>query len=315
MNVRLRKAHARQETHRPDALIEGIVCAPILPGSVSSPGAPRQSIVATRKDAPTIRPSSWGQVQLAPGASVTENTKETSLACSQRDMNAQSSVGLRQSLLKTWVKMHNARFGYETEGDGSPRPFPLTVFSLHAVGAMLKQGGYGNASNFYSRAKEHIALGHPWSEQLQLTVRKANASVTTACQSAPLDLTAVWASDVSWCLELPGLQLFIVSGSSFCAREIEASRARRKHVTIDLERNQVSWNLPFAKTDTTGLGKVRTWGCVCAPFGNKPCAFHTQRTLRALGQQVRGPAAWNRVAAVSNGHRGHGGETEGRSVD
>ena len=144
--------------------------------------------------------------------SVTENSKETTLAHFRRDMHAQSSVGPRQSLLKTWIALHNAWFGQEDCEDGAPRPFPLTVFSLHVVGAMLKQGGYRSVANYYSRAKEeHIARGHPWSELLQMTVRKATSSITRgigpACQSSPLDLAAVWSCDVPWCPDAPGLPL------------------------------------------------------------------------------------------------------------
>ena len=133
---------------------------------------PSQSVIACRKDALTIRPSSRGQKRLALGTSVTEDSKETTLEYFRRDMHAQSSDGPRQSLLKTWLAIHNAWFGFEGEGDGAPRPFPLSVFSLHAVGAVLKQGDYRSAANYYSRAKEeHIAHGH-------LAVRKVTASVT-----------------------------------------------------------------------------------------------------------------------------------------
>ena len=124
--------------------------------------------------------------------------------------------------------------------------------------------------------------GHPWSEQLQLSVRKATASVTRgigpARQSAPLDLASVWACDIPWRQDSPDLPLggkfLVVACSFFCTREIEASLALRQHVSIDSSRNLVSWNLPCSKTDPSAVGKVRTWERVCGPVGNKPCAFH-----------------------------------------
>ena len=109
-------------------------------------------------------------------------------------------------------------------------PFPLTVLKLHAVGAMLKAGGYRSPANYFSRAKEeHVVQGFQWSDALHLAVRKATMSITRgigpARQSAPINVVDVWNLDMPWerpaaCMPLGG-KLLLVAGAFFCTREIE----------------------------------------------------------------------------------------------
>ena len=57
-------------------------------------------------------------------------------------------------------------------------PFPLPVLSIYATGAILRDGGCRSAGNYCSRAEEHVARQHPWTDQLHLAVRKSVAGVT-----------------------------------------------------------------------------------------------------------------------------------------
>ena len=80
-------------------------------------------------------------------------------------------------------------------------PFPLTVLKLHAVGAMLKAGGYRSPANHFSRAKEeHVSQGFHWSDALHFVVRKATMSITRgiapARQSALINVADVWKLDM-----------------------------------------------------------------------------------------------------------------------
>ena len=162
-------------------------------------------------------------------------------------------------------------------------PFPLTVLKLHAVGAMLKAGGYRSPANYFSRAKEeHVVQGFQWSDALHLAVCKATMSITRgigpARQSAPINVVDVWNLDMPWEPPAAGMplggKLLLVAGAFFCAREIELSLALRCHLSVNPVAKQVSWNLPCSKTDPWALGKTRTWDCVCDGSLDVPCAFH-----------------------------------------
>ena len=112
------------------------------------------AVLAERKDTPSLRTTSRGSRVAASGAVATQVSRETGLADLHNDMNAQSALGSRASLLSSWVRFHQLWFGPEMH------PFPLTTFKIYAVGAMLKAGGYRSAPNFLSRAKEeHVVLG------------------------------------------------------------------------------------------------------------------------------------------------------------
>ena len=180
--------------------------------------------------------------------------------------------------------------------------FPITVLKIYAVGALLKSGGHRSPANYFSRAKEeHIKLGLHRSDALQLAVRKATTSVThgiePARQSAPLDLAMVWRTEYPWEPVAGGLplggKLLVICGAFFCPRKIEISLALRKHVCVDEKARQVSWNLPFSKTDPKALGKVRVWECVCGGTLEKPCAFHAfDDHLKHLRARFSGTPLW-----------------------
>jgi len=73
-----------------------------------------------------------------------------------------------------------------------------------------------------------------------------------------------------------------VLGSAFMLREIEAACARASHMRLDELEQCVYLNLPITKTDPTGIGCVRRWGCICsreceqieAKRTERPCPYH-----------------------------------------
>ena len=84
--------------------------------------------------------------------------------------------------------------------------------------------------------------------------------------------------------------MLVVCGAFFCTREISLAL---KHVCVDEDARQVSWNLPCSKTDPKALGKVRVWECVCGGTLEKPCAFHTSGDhLKHLRARFSGSPLW-----------------------
>ena len=52
-------------------------------------------------------------------------------------------------------------------------PYPVTVEHLQLLGTLLKRAGYRSAGAYLSVVKnQHIRLGHPWSDTLDLELRK-----------------------------------------------------------------------------------------------------------------------------------------------
>ena len=180
-------------------------------------------------------------------------------------------------MLRTWCELHRAWYPDE-------EAFPLTVDKLYAVGAMLKHGGYRSARNVFSRAKDfHIELNYEWTDSLQRVLRRVCRSICRgigpARQPAALPLDEVAASSTLGVAPLVergpvNPRAVVIAGSFFLTREIEASLARRGHITFDTTRLCVTWNLPCSKTDPSALGKQRSWGCVCSEAAG-PCVYCT----------------------------------------
>ena len=58
-------------------------------------------------------------------------------------------------------------------------PFPLTVAHINVAGALLKAGSYRSSPQYFAALKrQHISLGHSWSDALQLAVKDAIRSCT-----------------------------------------------------------------------------------------------------------------------------------------
>ena len=67
--------------------------------------------LAARSDAPVLAPSSKGVKRKALEAGHSESGKELAMLALQKDMNAQSAVASRESLLKTCLQFHQTWFG------------------------------------------------------------------------------------------------------------------------------------------------------------------------------------------------------------
>ena len=251
--------------------------------SYAAPGTP--GYCRSRSDEPSMSFTRRGSKALALEAAATPASRQAAMELLIRDQDASSSGTKRQQDLALWEELHSAWFE-----DACP-PFPLVELKLMAVAAMIKHGRYRSGRGLLSRAKDrHIELGFTWTDGLDRACRRVGRSVTRgigpARQSAGYPLDEVAELPCSDEAAVPGGPIdivgFIVCGSLFCARELEASTARLANFTLDLDRRVVSWNLPADKTDPQALGKRRSWECICEGRGG-PCAYcFSVRHMRIL---------------------------------
>ena len=136
----------------------------------------------------------------------------------------------------------------------------------------LKRGGYRSAQLYLD------TLGFNWDDQLQQAYRSAVRSCKRGIghpkEAAHLPLDKVAMIDRELALVNGGPQFPVaatVLASWWLLREIEASRARRKHIDIDETNQKVTWRLPSSKTDQAALGAARSHTCACSLRSKELC--------------------------------------------
>ncbi|CAK9106255.1 Uncharacterized protein SCF082_LOCUS49493 [Durusdinium trenchii] len=170
-----------------------------------------------------------------------------------RDASAASTKGPTASRQKLWENL--ARTAGWTD------PFRLDPTMIYTVMGALKVGGYRSAQLYLDAAKQcHISLGLAWDSQLQqayrAAVRSCQRGIGHAKQASGLPLDKV--------ADLPRWEQLVPGGPSqpvtatlltswWLLREIEASRARRKHISLNEDEQKVTWRLPSSKTDQAAL--------------------------------------------------------------
>ena len=238
-------------------------------------------LLATRRDAPKVNPSSGRGTR--PDTVLTDIDRTRLLEAYESDARSKSAVASSESLWRTWEFYHTRWYL-----NGTPT-LPLTAEKIIAVTAQMKERTYASVANTISVAKDHhLAQGFVWSEHLAREVKRATRTSTRGRgapkQDAEIDL------DASFELELGDSPL--VSGGPCCAnrllevgafhilREIELSLALARSVHINDNIQEETFELPVSKTDPQAIGCSRSWGCVCSGSHDIPCAFH------ALKEQV-----------------------------
>lgn len=202
----------------------------------------------------------------------------------QQDVFSGTSKGPIQSRLKLWEQLA-IQCGHQ--GD----PFCLDPALIFSVMGALKIGGYRSAINYLETAKgHHIAMGHLWGAQLEqarrAAIRSCKRGLGSSKQAEGLPLEKL--SEVTEELPLvdggprwPGRSTLLASW--WLLREIEASRARRCHITVDHTVKKVTWRLPSSKTDQAALGADRSHTCSCEFNLPSTCPYHAMvRHLEAL---------------------------------
>ena len=146
----------------------------------------------------------------------------------------------------------------------------------------MKEAGYRSAMQYLDLAKqEHIGRGHSWTEQLRLAyrvcARSCRRGLRPAKQAAALPLGELAKVPEEPCQvtsgPCPPVKSTLVA-SCWILREIEASRARVRHISLDFTSRTASWLLPSSKTDVAALGATRKHSCSCSVLPPEICPFH-----------------------------------------
>ena len=153
---------------------------------------------------------------------------------------------------------------------------------IYAVMGALNLAGYRSSELYLEAAKGvHIAEGCPWTQQLQQAAKAAIRSCKRARgppkQAAGLPMDKLSKLNLDQQLA-PGGPSWPVRSTLLAAwwllREIEASRAKKKHITVVRELKRITWRLPSSKTDQAALGAERTHTCNCAFSPPEMCPYH-----------------------------------------
>ena len=163
---------------------------------------------------------------------------------------------------------------------------PFTPLKIAVVGSAMKGGGYRSCKNYLDAIKSvHVDLGHSWNEQLALASKRFHASTARgmgpARQSAPLDFLKLREIDLNRAVDNPAYPYPARPGSAavmstfWLLRDLEATTAEHKDMSIDYAAKRVTLLLSMSKNDPRALGCERIWGCVCEGDGNPAaCPFH-----------------------------------------
>ncbi|CAE7849420.1 unnamed protein product [Symbiodinium microadriaticum] len=158
---------------------------------------------------------------------------------------------------------------------------------MYVIMGAMKEAGYRSAMQYLDLAKqEHIQRGHPWTAQhvlaYKVCARSCRRGLGPAKQASALPLDKLATLDQASCSvslgPVPAVTSTIVA-SWWLLREIEASRARVRHVTLDFGTKTAAWLLPSSKTDVMALGAVRKHSCSCTVLPPALCPFHALASL------------------------------------
>ncbi len=211
-----------------------------------------------------------------------------------RDKFAATSRKTFAARLHWWRKQRRAHSG---------RPWPLTEELLQAAAAILKAQGYRTAPQYlYALKRQHVSLGHRWTEQLTRELidccRSCSRGLGPPSQSQPLPLGA-W---VTGPLPAPtvlaaGIDVVLV-GSWWLMREIELAGllVQDVHLSPGLHCGTATLLLAVSKTDASAKGVRRTLGCCC------PSALCPTAAVRRLMRTTTGLSGTEYVVRTLEGH-------------
>ena len=247
-------------------------------GASSSGSLPSRPVLASRKDTPTV--TSGVSRGTRPTGPLAPGDRQRLLDAYDSDVHAKTATGTAESLWKTWIFYHERWYGL-----GVPC-LPITVESIRAVVAQLKDQQYASVANFISAAKDHhLAQRYEWDDFLSREAKRATRTGTRgkggAKQDDELDIDQAFnlhLSDAPLVQDGPCAPTRLLEiGSFHVLREIELSTALASSVSFNDEITEESFCLPVSKTDPRALGCTRSWGCVCDGFHSTPCAYHAMK--------------------------------------
>ncbi len=199
------------------------------------------------------------------------------------------TVRARVSVLarKRWWAQQAATLGF--------KPRPLTVTKLKAAAAALKAAKYRSAEQYlYAMRKEHLVLGHSWSEALAVELRDSRRSCgrglgpARQAQPLPLDAATLRGELPPPSVLLAGVEV-ILTGCWFLLREIEVANIRVEDLVLGAGAGcgSVTLNISVSKTDPCAKGAYRTLGCAC-PSLLCPVAAARRLALAGAGLEPHG---------------------------
>ena len=242
-------------------------CGPTAPREERE-GAKRMRREKRRGDHPEVFAPGRADYTLAMDAASSEESRVIALNALQKDFYAASARAPQQSLLSTWLKMHEAWFR------GRAPPFPLSMVKLEAVSALMKAGGYSSFRNYLSAAKSyHIKAGNLWTPQLDKCARDCVRSVLRglgpAKRSDPLEFEKAasvlqrWPWNTDDDSRPVDSKAMVLTAVLFMMREIEVSSALLHEFSVLDDGSSCQILLPVSKKDSCGRGTVRTLECMC----------------------------------------------------
>ena len=144
---------------------------------------------------------------------------------------------------------------------------PMTREKVATIGGALKAANFKATNSYLVRYKRaHVEAGHPVSDELLLVLRSAKRAAARGAgatkKATVFDVERVASSpDVRAPAVVGGPghpRRFVVIGTWWLLREIEASLIRINQVTFAADGVTASLDFPVSKTDPDGRGFVRS---------------------------------------------------------
>lgn len=237
-----------------------------------------------RADHPSVNPYARGRIGNALDIVRNPATKKTAVKKLRDAYFAASTVGPRDTLLKTFIRIAEA---------ADLVPFPLSIEICETVFGAMKEADYRSIPNYISRARQRqLELDLPISSSLALCLKSIERAsvrgIGPGKKSAPLSMLLLARGGEDSTLkggpaEPRHVRTLGITMVWWLLREIEASALTIDKTTVwfDREARTVTLNLPVSKTDTAGKGRRRTHGCICNA-GNpllsaNVCPYHVLR--------------------------------------
>ena len=234
-----------------------------LPPTGGTPSIAERESLMTNPRAPIVQHKTRGKL---PTGDLTDEDRQQLLNHLESEVTTSGTAVARTSCWQTWSKLHYRWFGSATE------VLPLTPNGLRAIAAQMKSGGYRSFPNFVCAVKDaHLDQGHPWTDELERSRRKCEASTQRGI-GPPKQCTEIAPAQVA-SLDLgheplvPGGPVCPAHWATLCTfhilRGAESACALASTLVLDHAAKTETLGLPVSKADPQAIGCKRTWGCVC----------------------------------------------------
>ena len=189
---------------------------------------------------------------------------------------------------------------------------PITREKVAIIGGALKAANYKSANLYLVRYKRaHVEAGYAINDELLFVLRSAKRAAQRGTgatkKAAVFDVELV--AQLEDCVDpvVTGGPLhprrFVVMGTWWLLREIEASLIRINQVSLKADGVTVTLDLPVSKTDPDGRGFVRAHSCPAAGWaacGSQSCPACTVKA-QVAARNAEGATADEPLFTVARG--------------